>query len=192
MRGLPMIRICITVSLVLAAAACTSSRSEANGTAGSSAPETGPSSATGSRSRAVTISDVKRCPVTRPASTGPPGARNAFFGWGASYGNGKLWVGGLWPHGVISADPGFVDHHGRVDMKFGWWRETPGRVHITGHRLDGPAPPLRADVPNGYGNRGFQPTGVIFPTEGCWEVTGAVGGTTLRFVTFVIKRRARG
>jgi hypothetical protein len=55
-------------------------------------------------------------------------------------------------------------------------------------RLDGPAPPLRADVPAGYGQAGFQASGVDFPTEGCWEVTGAVGGATLSFVTFVARR----
>jgi hypothetical protein len=29
---------------------------------------------------------------------------------------------------------------------------------------------------------------VIFPTEGCWEITGSVHRTELSFVTFVIKR----
>jgi len=28
---------------------------------------------------------------------------------------------------------------------------------------------------------------VIFPTEGCWQVTGRVGRADLTFVTFVIK-----
>jgi len=35
---------------------------------------------------------------------------------------------------------------------------------------------------------GFQSSGVYFPTEGCWEVSGRVGTTTLSFVTFVIKQ----
>ena len=43
-----------------------------------------------------------------------------------------------------------------------------------------------ADVPSNYGTTGFQPSGVSFPTEGCWEVTGHVGDTTLTFVTFCI------
>jgi hypothetical protein len=33
-------------------------------------------------------------------------------------------------------------------------------------------------------------SGVVFPTEGCWKVTGAVGRGTLSFVTFVTKNRA--
>jgi hypothetical protein len=36
--------------------------------------------------------------------------------------------------------------------------------------------------------RGFQASGVYFPTEGCWEVTGKVGTTSLTFVTVVIKQ----
>jgi hypothetical protein len=45
---------------------------------------------------------------------------------------------------------------------------------------------LRSSVPDGYGTHGFQSSGVYFPTEGCWEVTGTVGGSSLTFVTFVI------
>ena len=46
---------------------------------------------------------------------------------------------------------------------------------------------MTASIPSGYGDRGFQPAGVTFPTEGCWEVTGKAGTSTLTFVTFVIK-----
>ena len=73
-------------------------------------------------------------------------------------------------------------------MKFGWWTKVPGQLNIAGRRLDRPAPPIRGVVPDGYGPRGFQPSGVIFPTEGCWEITGSVHRTELSFVTFVIKR----
>jgi hypothetical protein len=47
-----------------------------------------------------------------------------------------------------------------------------GPLSIIGRRLDAPAPPLGADVPSGYGMTGFQASGVKFPTEGHWEVTG--------------------
>jgi hypothetical protein len=40
-------------------------------------------------------------------------------------------------------------------------------------------------VPDGYGPTGFQATGLVFPTPGCWEVTGRVGQDTLRFVLSV-------
>jgi len=74
-----------------------------------------------------------------------------------------------------------------IDAKFGWWRKVRGRLEIEG-RVDAPAPPLRAHIPDGYGDRGFQATGLIFPTTGCWEVTGRVGNASLTFVTLVLAR----
>jgi hypothetical protein len=71
-------------------------------------------------------------------------------------------------------------------MKFGWWRALPGpKLTIEGRRLDAEAPPLRASIPDGYGAQ-FQATGIIFPTPGCWEVTGRAGGASLTFVTRVV------
>ena len=130
-------------------------------------------------------------PAGGQRSGGPPGvSSDAFFGWGASYGNGTLWVGGLWPRGVIEAEPDFVAQDGSVGMKFGWWRAALGKLAITGQRLDAPAPPARGIVPDGSGDTGFQASGVEFPTEGCWEVTGALPTTRLTFVTLVVKKRA--
>jgi hypothetical protein len=127
-----------------------------------------PSTAAASQPRPVTLADAKHCPVTLPGSGGPPGVSpDDFFGWGASHGNGTLWVGGLWPHGVIEAGPDFVAEDGLVGMKFGWWRGARGKLRITGRRLDAPAPPARGYVPDGYGATGFQASGVDFPTEGC-------------------------
>jgi hypothetical protein len=57
----------------------------------------------------------------------------------------------------------------------------------TGKRLDGAAPPLRASIPEGYGDTGFQAIGVIFPIARCWEVTGEVGETRLTFLTRAVK-----
>ena len=48
-------------------------------------------------------------------------------------------------------------------------------------------PPIRAHVPAGYGPRGFQPTGLVFPTVGCWRVVGQVGDARLTFVVKVSK-----
>jgi hypothetical protein len=49
------------------------------------------------------------------------------------------------------------------------------------------APPLRASIPEGHGDTGFQATALIFPTEECWEVTVKVGEAALTFVTRVVK-----
>jgi hypothetical protein len=89
---------------------------------------------------------------------------------------------------VIDVGPDYVEPDGSVGMKFGWWRSVPGTLQITGRRLDRAAPAVRAHVPSGYGDRGFQSSGVYFPTPGCWEVTGTVGTARLSFVTLVVKR----
>jgi hypothetical protein len=134
----------------------------------------------------VTIDDANECPVTRPG-TAPTDFAERLFGSGSAFGSDDLWVGGLGPDGVIIADPRFVEADGSVGWKLGWWRITPGTLTITGRRLDAPAPPLRGEAGDGYGTSGFQASGVYFPTEGCWEVTGTVSGATLTFVTFVLK-----
>jgi hypothetical protein len=128
------------------------------------------------------------CPVTAPTAIAPSGnSPGDFFGHGSAYGNGSLWVGGLGDGGVIVARPEFVAADGSVHWKFGWWRGASGALRITGRRLDAPAPPPRAEVPDGYGDSGFQATGMYFPTPGCWEVTGTVGAASLTFVTYVVK-----
>ncbi|HXJ64832.1 MAG TPA: hypothetical protein VNN79_13845 [Actinomycetota bacterium] len=128
----------------------------------------------------VTMADAKSCPVTMPHGRAP---------MAGTFGNGQLRVGGLWPRGVIAAGPAYVDARGRVRMKFPWWRIVTGRLQLSGHRIDAPAPPLLPDVPTGYGPTGFQATSVTFPTPGCWRVTGRAGPASLSFVTFVIERR---
>ena len=104
-----------------------------------------------------------------------------------SYGSDALGTV-LWPQGKVVFVPGGsgpVLEDGSLSMKFPWWRGVTGQLTITGRRLDGAAPPLRARIPEGYGDTGFQATGIIFPTTGCWEVVGSVGGASLTFITLV-------
>jgi hypothetical protein len=126
-----------------------------------------------------------KCPVTIPhRAPDPPGEK--LFGSGSAAWNGNLFVGGLWPNGTVAFQP---NPDGSISMKFGWYRTGTlrGKLTITGRRLDAQAPPLGASIPSGYSDTGFQASGVIFPTEGCWEVTGKVGDDTLTFVTRVVK-----
>jgi hypothetical protein len=121
---------------------------------------------------------VDPCPITRSNGSKPPGPT-----WGAEFhGNGALWVG-LWESNVVVWEAGRA---GVVRAKFGWWRGVPGELRIDGRRLDAPAPPLTASVPDGYGDSGFQSTAITFSSGGCWEVTGRVGEASLTFVTLVI------
>lgn len=121
------------------------------------------------------------CPLTLPNGSMPP----AGYDVGANHGNGKLWTA-MWPHNVVIATPDYIEPDGSVGMKWPWWRGVKGKLTITGRRLDGNAPPLTAYIPD-YGKRGFQSSGISFPTEGCWEVTGAVGDAKLTFVTLILK-----
>jgi hypothetical protein len=122
------------------------------------------------------------CPLTLPNGRDFPADNDV----GANHGNGKLWTT-MWPHNVVIATPDYIAADGSVGMKWPWWwRGVKGKLTITGRRLDGKAPPLTAEIPTGYG-QGFQPSGISFPTEGCWEVTGSVGDAKLTFVTLILK-----
>ena len=137
------------------------------------------------------VSPAARCPVTLPRQWDPPHgvSRRALYGWNDSFGNGRLWVGGLGPSGVIKAGPQLINKDGSIGVKFGWWQSVRGDLRISGRRLDATAGHLRADVLQ-YGMTGFQPSGVTFSKEGCWRVTGRVGATSLTFVTLVVKQPA--
>ena len=69
-------------------------------------------------------------------------------------------------------------------IKVGWFRPQGATLEITGRRLDGQAPALHAHVPCCYPTR-FQATGLVFPTEGCWEVTASAADSTLSFIVRV-------
>ena len=124
------------------------------------------------------------CPVTQPN-----GVRHDGEAAGGNHGNRAL-VTTLWPQGTIvfkPGGPGYVLPDGSLSMKFGWWRLRSGKLRIEGRRIDGGSYPLRAEIPGGYGDSGFQATALIFPRPGCWEVTARLGDSRLRFITLVEK-----
>ena len=130
------------------------------------------------RALARRVAAVDPCPVTKPNGSSPPGPT-----FGAEFhGNGAIWVG-AWPANVVLSES---RADGSIAAKFGWWRAVTGRLEIAGRRLDGPASPLTANVPDGYGDSGFQSSLIVFPSAGCWEVTGRVGHAQLTFVTLVL------
>jgi hypothetical protein len=135
--------------------------------------------------------DTHACPVTVVSSrTRPPAPVPRSF----DYGNASIAVGLNPPDGRLVAGrlPGggrraTINPNGSIYAKYGWWRAgDDARLKISGRRLDAVAPPLVADVPNGYGT-GFQATGLTFPTTGCWRVTGAFKSARLSFTVRVTK-----
>lgn len=137
-----------------------------------------------------------QCPVTTPppvALTPPPATEtgpnpNLVFRASAStflYGNDALIV--LLPNDG-TFHPSDPQRGLAGGVKQGWWRTAQGELVIATRRLDAPELLVQADVPGGYGDSGFQATGINFASPGCWEVTGAVGGKTLTFVVKVAPR----
>lgn len=93
----------------------------------------------------------------------------------------------LWPNGIVvfsPEGPGEIRADGSLAMKFPWWRgiSVQGKLEITGRRLDAEGPPAHGEIPFDYGDTGFQPTSIVFPSEGCWEITGRVANSELVFV----------
>jgi hypothetical protein len=109
-----------------------------------------------------------------------------------SHGNARLSVG-LSADGTTIFRPGgsgFVTPEGFLGMKFLWQRATNGTLHVSGRRVDGPASPLLIETSSNDGDNEFQPSYLIFPTPGCWEVTAKLGtreDSAVTFITNVIK-----
>jgi hypothetical protein len=84
--------------------------------------------------------------------------------------------------------PGFVDVDGALGIKFGWDVRKKGTLVVTGRRLDGSAPPARAYINRSYDDYvGGMSLFLLFPTPGCWEITGVVADANLTFVVQVEK-----
>jgi hypothetical protein len=131
------------------------------------------------------------CNVTAPNEV-MPGSAEPQRG---IHGNRLLAVGpfGLWPNGTVTfkpGGPGFLTRNGSLVMKFGWTLGNAGELKVSGHRLDGHAPPLRASIGRAIDPPNFKPSYLIFPTPGCWEVNAQIAGledSKLTFVTRVVK-----
>jgi hypothetical protein len=133
-------------------------------------------------------------PITGPCPVTVPDADVRTYAGEFNHGDAALAVH-LWPKGRLLAGPlpdgsawAEIRPDGSIYAKLGWWRGDGGQLRIEGRRLDGPAPPLRAEIPAGYGPTGFQATALIFPSTGCWQVVGTTGDARLEFVTLVRKR----
>ena len=106
-----------------------------------------------------------------------------------SHGNQLLSVAlfGLSQNGVTTGRPDPTIGVGWLQAKFGWMRAAKGPLKITGHRIDGDAAPLQSRIPDGYGDIGFQASGLIFSTPGCWQITAQIGDLADSKLTFIRK-----
>lgn len=127
------------------------------------------------------------CPVTLPNGRTPPGEVASHN----HHGNGELFTA-LWPEGLIRFNPdgpGEIRPDGSMAMKFPWWRGegVSGPIEVSGERLDRPGQGVTAEMPDGYGDTGFQASALVFPSEGCWEVRAQSDGAELIFVVDVVR-----
>jgi hypothetical protein len=94
------------------------------------------------------------------------------------------------PNGTIVATREFVLADGSMRIKFPWWgsRRVNAHLRISGFSLSRRGQLLRASISPGLTRAPhFWASGIIFPTEGCWRVTGTAGDASLTFVVFVVK-----
>lgn len=102
------------------------------------------------------------------------------------YQNGSLWAApsaayqGRWYAGV--------------GMKVLWYRSDGGtfgqQLQVSGTRLDGSAPQMSNTFQLAYKGYDYQPSSLLFPTDGWWNVTGRIGNLSLSFVAYVYPHSA--
>jgi len=126
---------------------------------------------------------VSACPVTEPDWAKPPDDAavpdTPEYGYYFVNEDRSIWASAWWTEAK--------EYHLRASeegIKVGWFRPAGATLEISGHRLDGQAPPLEVHVPCCYPTR-FQATGLIFPTEGCWELRARAADSALSFVVSV-------
>lgn len=137
----------------------------------------------------LTPEAIASCPVTLPNDRSPDG--NLSFNLGND--NGTIFTI-PWPNGAViftPNGPGSQEADGSLGMKWPWYRTVRGEVVITARRLDAqtpaPDPVMLRGPEDGYGPTGFHPSGLIFSSEGCWEVTAAVAAESLTFVALAVR-----
>jgi len=122
------------------------------------------------------------CQVTRPNGRPMPGL----------FGNGRLSAPTYFPR--ITVAPRMLQPDGWIGEKFPWrGHGVTGDLRVTGRRLDRPGRPVRTIVnrgaPLGESVEAFWAVAILFPTTGCWRITGTAGTARLSFVTRVVDPR---
>ena len=134
---------------------------------------------TANKQSAVDVS-AGTCPVTETVWAKPPEdsavAGSSEYGYYFVNEDRSIWASAWW-----TDQEGNYLNAGEEGIKIGWFRPEGAELEISGQRIDAQAPPLDAHIPCCYPTR-FQSTGLVFPTEGCWEVMATAENSVLSFV----------
>jgi len=143
---------------------------------------------------AVAAPDHKNgCPITTspdplvvPPDPYPPYAAQGAFWYGTSGLWTQLEAEGVW-RALPRRDKGYFNKVFLWQQGYDWRKEPQPELVVIQRRLDAHAPlVLSQGCTNGFvANGSAMITGVIFPTEGCWEITSYHDGHTLTFVVSV-------
>lgn len=119
------------------------------------------------------------CEVTRPserADSPPPEVAESSGRAEMLYGQGGLWVA------LPTPDVDVVKKNdGTYGLKFMWWRLDQGNLKLQATLKGSESRRVEGDVPTGYGDVGFQASGIDFPEAGCWEVVGSLNDIHVAF-----------
>ncbi len=134
---------------------------------------------------------VESCPVSTPNVSVSP--HNHFISTQTGFQNaaGTLFTN-LPLEGRLILDGESVRPDGSLGpiILFSYLEGVFGELEVAGERLDASAPGLEAEFVNSSrtaeGPTGPQETRIVFPSEGCWEITLSTASASLTFVVAVL------
>jgi hypothetical protein len=118
----------------------------------------------------------------------PPAPYSTNAGQGFWYGTDALWI--RLPISLNGTRKGVAVKLFVWSRGYNWRTDPEPHLIVTGKRLDGDAQPIAisggTNAGSGVELRDLRMLiGVVFPTEGCWEVTAYHGGHALTFMVSV-------
>jgi len=136
---------------------------------------------------------TEECVVTKPVKTRPAATIDPFPPDAALYYEDGIWVK-IPATGVYELSPADTINFGPLigwrSTEVQWLRDdgVEGFITVSGMRLDQPledSPQTPLSPQRQYVKVGPVRTGLAFPSDGCWEVTGTVGDHSITFVVDV-------
>jgi hypothetical protein len=126
------------------------------------------------------------CPISPHVDGYPAGGPIGNNDWYANA-DRTIWAP-FWGWDFVRRGPDELDPKTGYEpgQKVLWYKPSDALLIVTGRRIDGAAPPLGYDISRDPRPRGpIQPSGIYFPSVGCWEVDAKAGRSELRFVVLV-------